>query len=72
MMLRGVTVTDRQLADWLHLLDAPDTAVRRAVIDKHVRIPAGMHIGEDPEVDRRRFHVTPGGVTLVTMKPAPA
>jgi glucose-1-phosphate adenylyltransferase len=40
--------------------------VRRAVIDKHVRIPEGMSIGVDAETDRRRFHVTPQGVTLVT------
>jgi glucose-1-phosphate adenylyltransferase len=40
--------------------------LRRAVIDKHVRIPEGMSIGTDPEADRRRFHVTPHGVTLVT------
>ncbi len=34
MMLKGVPVTDRQVADWLPLLDAPDVAVRRAAIDK--------------------------------------
>ena len=34
MILKGVGVTDRQLSDWLPLLDAPDVAVRRAVIDK--------------------------------------
>jgi glucose-1-phosphate adenylyltransferase len=40
--------------------------VRKAVIDKGCVIPAGTVIGEDAEADRARFHVTPGGVTLVT------
>ena len=31
--------------------------IRRAIIDKHVRIPAGTEIGIDPEADRRRFQV---------------
>ncbi len=40
--------------------------IRRAVIDKGCRIPPGTVIGEDPEEDARRFHVTEGGVVLVT------
>jgi len=40
--------------------------VRRAVIDEGCCIPAGSVIGEDPVRDRERFHVTPGGVVLVT------
>jgi glucose-1-phosphate adenylyltransferase len=40
--------------------------LRRCIIDKNVRIPAGMQIGVDPEEDRRRFHVSPGGIVLVT------
>lgn len=40
--------------------------LRKVVIDKHCRIPAGMSIGYDPEEDRKRFHVSEGGVTLVT------
>jgi hypothetical protein len=34
MMLKSVAVSDRSLADWLPLLEAPDVAVRRAVIEK--------------------------------------
>jgi glucose-1-phosphate adenylyltransferase len=45
---------------------ARHAVVRRAVIDKHCRLPAGIRIGVDLEEDRRRFHVTSGGVTLVT------
>ena len=40
--------------------------IRRAIIDKRCRIPAGMKIGVDLEEDRKRFHVSPGGVVLVT------
>jgi glucose-1-phosphate adenylyltransferase len=31
--------------------------IRRAIIDKHVRVPAGTEIGFDPDADRRRFQV---------------
>ena len=40
--------------------------IRRAVIDKYCRLPPDFVVGVNPEADRRRFHVTPGGVTLVT------
>jgi len=40
--------------------------VRRAVIDKHCRIPDGTRIGVDAAEDRRRFHVSEGGIVLVT------
>ncbi len=40
--------------------------IRRCVVDKNVRIPEGMCIGLDPAEDRRRFTVSPGGITLVT------
>jgi glucose-1-phosphate adenylyltransferase len=40
--------------------------LKRAVVDKHCRLPAGMSVGVDREQDRQRFHVTERGVTLVT------
>jgi glucose-1-phosphate adenylyltransferase len=40
--------------------------VKRAVIDKHCRLPAGLVVGVDPDEDRKRFHVTEQGVTLIT------
>jgi glucose-1-phosphate adenylyltransferase len=40
--------------------------VRRAVLDKRVRVRPGARVGVDPEADRRRgFVVTAGGVTCV-------
>jgi glucose-1-phosphate adenylyltransferase len=40
--------------------------LHRVVIDRGCRIPDDMVIGEDAELDARRFRVTAGGVTLVT------
>ncbi len=40
--------------------------LRRVIVDRHCRIPEGMKIGVDKEEDRRRFHVTERGITLVT------
>lgn len=39
--------------------------VRRAIVAEDVRIERGAWIGFDPEQDRRRFTVTPGGVVVV-------
>ncbi len=39
--------------------------VRRAIIDKGVRIPAGTRIGYDLEEDRRRFTVTDSGLVVI-------
>lgn len=38
----------------------------RVVVEKGCRIPDDMVIGENPVQDAERFHVTPGGVVLVT------
>jgi glucose-1-phosphate adenylyltransferase len=43
-----------------------DCRISKAVIDKGCRIPPGTVIGEDPKEDARRFHVSPGGIVLVT------
>lgn len=40
--------------------------ISKVVIDKGCHIPDGMVIGDDPEEDARRFHVSPKGVILVT------
>jgi glucose-1-phosphate adenylyltransferase len=42
--------------------------VARAIIDKHCAIPPGMRIGVDPDLDRERFYVSPGGVVVVTQE----
>lgn len=70
LLFSSVTVHNRASVENSVLL--PDVEVgqhavlRRCVIDKRCRIPAGMVIGVDPEQDRKRFHVSPKGITLVT------
>jgi len=40
--------------------------LKRVVIDKSCTIPPGLQVGVDPVEDRKRFHVTDRGVTLIT------
>ena len=37
-----------------------------AIIDAGVKIPAGLEVGFDSEVDAHRFRRTAGGICLVT------
>lgn len=39
--------------------------LRRAIVDEHCRLPAGLTAGVDPAEDSKRFHVTANGVTLI-------
>ncbi len=40
--------------------------LRKVIIASGCKIPEGLVVGEDPDADRQRFHVSEGGVTLVT------
>ena len=40
--------------------------IRNAVIDRRCKLPEGLVVGEDPELDAKRFYRSPGGVVLVT------
>ena len=40
--------------------------LNKVVIDRGVRIPDGLVVGEDPELDAKRFRRTESGVTLIT------
>jgi glucose-1-phosphate adenylyltransferase len=40
--------------------------LNRVVVDQGTRIPPGLRAGVDPAEDRKRFHVTEKGVTLIT------
>jgi glucose-1-phosphate adenylyltransferase len=44
----------------------PYCRLRKVVIDRGCKIPEGMVIGEDAELDARRFYRTDNGVVLVT------
>jgi glucose-1-phosphate adenylyltransferase len=51
------------------LMDGVDVGrnarLRRVIADKGVRIPSRAEIGFDPEADRKRFHVSEGGVVVL-------
>ena len=42
------------------------TRLTKTVVDRGCVIPDGLIVGEDADEDARRFHRTPGGVTLIT------
>ncbi len=42
--------------------------LRRVVVDRGVRIPPGLVVGEDPELDARRFRRTERGTVLITQQ----
>ena len=39
--------------------------LRRAIIDRHVTLPEHTVIGYDAEEDRKRYHITEGGIVVV-------
>tara|TARA_R110002020_G_scaffold64925_7_gene171859 strand:- start:1676 stop:2947 length:1272 start_codon:yes stop_codon:yes gene_type:complete len=41
-------------------------SLSRVVIDRGVKIPAGLIVGEDPELDASRFHRSETGICLIT------
>jgi glucose-1-phosphate adenylyltransferase len=40
--------------------------LKRVIVDKSCKIPDGLEVGINPAEDRRRFHVSQNGVTLIT------
>jgi glucose-1-phosphate adenylyltransferase len=42
-----------------------NAVVRNAILDKNVVVPPGARIGVDPEADRERYTVSPGGVVVL-------
>jgi glucose-1-phosphate adenylyltransferase len=40
--------------------------LKRVIVDKNCQIPEGLEVGVNHEEDRKRFHVSPNGVTLIT------
>ena len=44
----------------------PGRRLRKVIVDSGVRIPEGLVVGEDPELDAQRFSRTDKGVCLIT------
>ena len=72
---QSLLFTDVHMRSYSHVENAvilPDVEIgRRArlnkvIIDRGVRIPAGLVVGEDPELDAARFRRTEGGICLIT------
>ena len=40
--------------------------LNKIVVDRGVRIPENLVVGEDPEVDNKRFYRSEGGVVLIS------
>lgn len=66
---RGVKVHTGAQVDDSVLFDNCDIGrrakVRRAILDKNVRIPEDATIGYDAEADRQKYHVTESGIVVV-------
>ena len=43
-----------------------DARLRNVVVDRGVKIPEGLVVGEDPELDAKRFRVSEKGICLIT------
>jgi glucose-1-phosphate adenylyltransferase len=49
-----------------NVLVGSHAVLKRVIVDKNCQIPEGLEVGVNPEEDRKRFHVSPNGVTLIT------
>jgi glucose-1-phosphate adenylyltransferase len=69
VLFRGVKVHSGALIEDSVILDSCDVGrrakVRRAILDKNVRIPADAEIGYNLDHDRRYHHVTESGIVVV-------
>jgi glucose-1-phosphate adenylyltransferase len=66
---RGVRVHTGALVEDCVILDNCDigrrSRVRRAILDKNVKLKEGTEIGYDLEADRARYHVTESGLVVI-------
>jgi len=66
---RGVRVHSGALVEKSVLFDNCDIGrnarIRKAILDKNVRIPEGVSIGYNPEEDRKLYSITENGVIVV-------
>jgi glucose-1-phosphate adenylyltransferase len=70
LLFTGVRVNSYSDVDRAVILPYADVGrsarLRNVVIDRGVRIPEGLVVGEDPDLDAARFRRTEKGVCLIT------
>lgn len=59
----GVELEDCIIMDYVVIKKG--SRLRRTIVDRYNTIEAGSRIGFEPELDRRRYHVSPTGITVV-------
>jgi glucose-1-phosphate adenylyltransferase len=74
-LYRSLLFSNCRVHSWSHVnwsVLLPSVTVGRharltkVVVDRRCTIPDGLVVGEDPELDAKRFRRTPNGVTLIT------
>jgi glucose-1-phosphate adenylyltransferase len=60
----GATVDECIILDNCEI--GPGASLRRTILDKNARVPAGEKIGHDVERDRQRYHVSESGIVVVS------
>ena len=70
LLYTGVRVNSYSTIEYAVILPYVDIGrgvrLRNVVVDRGVKIPAGLVVGEDPELDATRFRRTDQGVCLIT------
>ncbi|MEP0320865.1 glucose-1-phosphate adenylyltransferase [Bauldia litoralis] len=70
LLFTGVRINSYAAADRAVILPYVNVGrsakLKKVVIDRGVRIPDGLVVGEDPELDAKRFRRTDDGVCLIT------
>ncbi len=58
-----VVVEDSIVMDYVRI--GRGSRLRRAIVDRYNVLPAGTHLGYDPDQDRARFHLDSSGIVVV-------
>ena len=70
LLFTGVHVHSHALVENAVVLPDVDIAagarLRNVIVEKRVRIPPGLVVGEDPELDAKRFRRTDKGICVIT------
>jgi glucose-1-phosphate adenylyltransferase len=75
VLRRSLLFTGTRVHSGAHLEDAvvlpgvdvaPSARLSKVIVDRGVHIPDGLVVGEDPDLDARRFRRTDSGICLIT------